>query len=128
MREHRTTVSPYLFYGGAFALTALVILLLTGYTPLSPAGAILTGINTAAFIVFGFDKGIARYSTMRVPEKVIYGMAALGGSLGVLIGMTFFRHKIRKGSFQLAIGSILMIQLLIFSFLQMHYGLIFFRR
>ena len=74
--------------------------------------AALAAINLCALSIVGYDKGIAGTNSMRVPEKVFYTVAALGGSIGVLLGMQYFRHKTKKASFQFAIGLIFLIQLL----------------
>lgn len=49
----------------------------------------------------------------RVPELVFYGIAALGGSVALLVGMPLFRHKTKKGRFQFTIAAILIAQLLV---------------
>lgn len=55
-------------------------------------------INLVTFLVFGFDKLKAKYKekhegARRVPEKTLFLLAALGGSVGALLGMRVWRHK-----------------------------------
>ena len=66
---------------------------------ISPLYNYLVAINIAAFVLCGFDKSIAGKGSTRVPEKVLFGSAAIGGSLGLLVGMELFHHKTRKVSF-----------------------------
>ena len=72
-------------------------------------------INLAAFLAFGLDKWKARRKerderVRRVPEKTLFLLAALGGSVGALLGMRAFRHKTRHNSFRFGIPAILLVQ------------------
>jgi uncharacterized membrane protein YsdA (DUF1294 family) len=79
------------------------------------AGQIAAGsylaINLMAFIVMARDKRLARrgYNAERAPEGFMFFLAAVGGSLGVYLGMLAFRHKTRKWYFQLGV-SVLLVQ------------------
>lgn len=57
--------------------------------------------NLWAFALCGFDKRAARLGRRRVPELRLLVPVVVGGPLGLLAGMQFFRHKTVKGSFQL---------------------------
>jgi uncharacterized membrane protein YsdA (DUF1294 family) len=57
-------------------------------------------INVLAFFWFGLDKLQAQLQTRRTPEKVLWLLSLIGGSLGALVAMKFFHHKTKKGSFQ----------------------------
>ncbi len=93
--------SPYSFFtGAACALTALVYAALVIYTACPRGYAYLIGINVALFCLCAFDKSSAAFAANRVPEKVMYLFAALGGSLGLILGMKLFRHKTQKSSLQ----------------------------
>ena len=75
-------------------------------------------INLATFLVFGLDKHKAKRKVhddaiRRIPEKTLFLLSALGGSLGALLGMRVFHHKTRHASFRFGIPSILAVQLLI---------------
>ena len=105
------TVSPYaFFYLGGLLIAAAVFGLLTFFTPLHPGWSYLLAINIAVFVLFGYDKGIAASDSLRVPERVIFAAALMGGSPGVLLGMNIFRHKTRKVSFQFRLGVVLAAQ------------------
>ena len=38
-------------------------------------------MNLLAFLLYGIDKWSARHNLRRIPEKVLLGIAAIGGSL-----------------------------------------------
>lgn len=68
-------------------------------------------MNLAAFITMGEDKRRARKHLWRVPEKVLFLLAILGGSLGSIMGMQVFRHKTRHWYFALGMPAILLVHL-----------------
>ena len=71
----------------------------------------LIAINVVAVLYFGFDKHRSRTSGAgRVPETVLHGLAAAGGSLGAYAGMQFFRHKTVKGPFRILFWGIVILQ------------------
>ena len=69
-------------------------------------------INIITFFYFGIDKIKAKFSHQRISEKTLWFLPAIGGSMGALVGMNFFKHKTRKNSFQIIIALILIIQIL----------------
>ena len=80
--------------------------------------AVAALINLVTFLVFGFDKLKAKYKekhegARRVPEKTLFLLAALGGSVGALLGMRVWRHKTLHRSFRIGIPLILAVQILI---------------
>jgi len=74
-------------------------------------------INVVTFFVWGFDKFRARLQQWRVPEKTLYGLIILGGGVGALLGMTFFRHKTRKTKFKVFTLISIVVHLFIFFYL-----------
>jgi len=71
----------------------------------------LAAINLITFCVYGADKRRAKIpGARRVPEKTLLGLAAIGGSLGALLGMRVFRHKTRHWYFRYGIPAILLAQ------------------
>ncbi len=68
-------------------------------------------INIASFAAMGLDKAKARREAWRTPERVLFLLAAAGGSLGAIAGMFFFRHKTRHLSFRIGLPAILALQL-----------------
>ena len=75
-------------------------------------------INLVTFLVFGLDKWKAKRkekkeSVRRIPEKRLFLLSALGGSIGALLGMKVFHHKTLHKSFRFGIPAILALQILI---------------
>lgn len=67
-------------------------------------------INVLSFAFFGLDKMLAQGKSWRIPEKKLWFLAVIGGSVGALIGMNFFKHKTRKISFQFILALIILLQ------------------
>ena len=79
----------------------------------TPAGALavwLIAINVVTFAVYGIDKRRARRGAWRVPEKTLFLLPLLGGSLGALLGMRVFHHKTKHWYFVWGIPAILLVQ------------------
>ena len=76
----------------------------------------LAAINVLGFSLMGIDKWKARRQYWRVPEKTLFLIALLGGSIGSLIGMYLFRHKTRKFRFSIGLPVILVLQILMVIF------------
>ena len=68
-------------------------------------------INAAAFMLMLVDKRKARKNRWRIPERTLILSAALGGSIGALLGMYTFRHKTKHLKFTLGIPAILIAQI-----------------
>mgnify|MGYP003765734569 CR=1 FL=1 len=79
--------------------------------------AILLAGNLFACGLMGWDKNLARRQQGRVPERTLFLVALLGGSLGVWAGMYLFRHKTRHLSFTYGVPAIIILQIGIISFL-----------
>ena len=58
-------------------------------------------INAMSFIYYGIDKILAILKKRRISEKGLFFLSLIGGALGCLLGMFFFRHKIKKIKFYL---------------------------
>ena len=71
----------------------------------------LAVINLVTFAVYGIDKAKAKRGAWRVPEKTLFLLPLLGGSLGALLGMKVFRHKTKHWYFVWGIPLILLAQL-----------------
>lgn len=97
--------------------------------PWALLGIYLLVMNLVTFLVFGLDKWKAkrkekRESVRRVPEKTLFLLSALGGSLGALLGMRVWHHKTLHKSFRFGIPVILFLQILIPAGLYVYWNVI----
>ena len=90
----------------------------TDMTALAAVGAplpfllYLAGINVLAFTVYGWDKMRSKVQgARRVPEKTLFLLAILGGSVGAIAGMRVWHHKTRHWYFKYGLPTILLVQL-----------------
>ncbi len=72
----------------------------------------LITINLTAFIMYGLDKQKAVRHKWRIPERVLIGVAAFGGSVGALLGMRVFHHKTKHMKFVIGVPAIIVIQVI----------------
>lgn len=70
-------------------------------------------ITLLTFFLFGVDKRRARQNRWRIPEKTLFVLAALGGSVGAIAGMWIYHHKTRHWYFKYGMPAILLAQLVI---------------
>lgn len=74
-------------------------------------------VNVIAFTTIGYDKRLAVKNKRRISEKALLLWVVIGGTIGSLLGMLLFRHKISKGSYLLKFFLIVVLQVfLIVSF------------
>ena len=64
---------------------------------------LLIVVNLISFALYGLDKLKAKKGLWRIRESTLLLIAALGGSLGALLGMEVFRHKTKHWSFKLLV-------------------------
>ena len=74
--------------------------------------AYLIAINIITIAAYGLDKRAAINHKTRIRESTLLGLACIGGSIGALIGMHVFNHKVRKACFAIGVPVILAIQLI----------------
>lgn len=72
----------------------------------------LITISFLTFVIYGIDKYRATTGKWRVSESTLLSLAAVGGSVGAILGMLTFRHKIRKPLFIIGIPFLTIIQCL----------------
>lgn len=84
--------------------------------------AYLIAVNLAAFAAMGVDKAKARAGAWRIPEATLFLLAALGGSLGGLLGMRCFRHKTQHRTFTVGFPALLVCQLALAALVWMKWG------
>ena len=68
-------------------------------------------INAVGFAIMFVDKWKAKHNRWRIPEATLLTVAALGGSIGSLLGMYIFRHKTLHLKFVVGIPAILVVQI-----------------
>ena len=76
-------------------------------------------MNLLGIAVMGIDKQKARTHAWRIPEKTLFFVSLLGGSLGTWCGMYLFRHKTKHWYFVIGMPLILLFHIvgLIYLFL-----------
>ena len=67
-------------------------------------------MNVAGFLLMHLDKEKAKRNRWRISEATLLTVAALGGSIGSLLGMYLFHHKTRHLKFRLGLPAILAAQ------------------
>lgn len=78
----------------------------------TPLIVCLIAVNVLAFAVYGWDKARSKVQgARRVPEKTLFLLALLGGSVGAVLGMRVWRHKTRHWYFKYGLPAILLVQL-----------------
>ena len=131
-QKKKTGISRLLEFGGRYRWMTVVACILSGLSSvlmLCPflciwlvlrdvlaalpdwLGVYLLIVNVAAFAVYGADKRRAKQGRWRVPEKTLFLLAIIGGSVGALLGMWCFHHKTRHWYFRYGIPVILVVQL-----------------
>ena len=72
---------------------------------------LLAFVNIISFGLYGSDKVRARRRAERIPERLLLGIALLGGALGAIVAMYMFRHKTRHMRFVVLVPLFLLAQL-----------------
>lgn len=67
-------------------------------------------ISIAAIVVTVSDKSRAKKHKRRVPEKTLFLIAALGGSIAMYLTMLTIRHKTKHKRFMIGLPLIIFVQ------------------
>jgi len=70
-------------------------------------------VNIFTFIITGYDKFQAQRNKRRIQEAVLFLLAFIGGTIGLFIGMIFFRHKTSKFTFIMKFLYIILVQIVV---------------
>ncbi|MBO4808789.1 MAG: DUF1294 domain-containing protein [Lachnospiraceae bacterium] len=70
-------------------------------------------INIVGFAMMGIDKKKAKKRSFRIPEASLFIIAVIGGSLGSIAGMYFFKHKTRHWYFVYGMPAILVLHIIL---------------
>lgn len=73
-------------------------------------------INLAGLLSMLIDKRRAIENKWRIPEKTLFLIAILGGSIGSIVGMNTFRHKTKHWYFVLGMPAILIAQVVLVAY------------
>lgn len=57
---------------------------------------------------------------LRVPEKILFFICIIGGSLGILIGMHKFRHKTKKIRFSVGTPLLLILNIVVIIYISVN--------
>ena len=68
-------------------------------------------INLVSFMMFGIDKYKARRGQWRISEATLLAVAAIGGSIGVWMGMKVWHHKTLHSKFRYGVPIILLVHI-----------------
>ena len=74
-------------------------------------------INILTFAVYGIDKWKAKKGSWRISEATLLILAAIGGSIGALLGMKIWHHKTMHKKFKYGLPLILIIQIILIGYL-----------
>jgi len=78
----------------------------------------LAAINLITFFTYGIDKYRAKKEMWRIPEKTLFLLPILGGSIGAIAGMKFFHHKTKHWYFRYGLPLILLAQIALCAYLE----------
>lgn len=70
-------------------------------------------INLAGLLSMYTDKRRAINNKWRIPEKTLFSIAVIGGSIGSVLGMQIFRHKTKHWYFVYGMPAILILQIIL---------------
>jgi uncharacterized membrane protein YsdA (DUF1294 family) len=79
-----------------------------------PIAGYLACANLIGLLAMLSDKRRARSGSRRIPEKILFRIAAIGGGIGTLVGMRMFRHKTKHLSFVILIPFMTLVQYVLF--------------
>ncbi len=68
-------------------------------------------INLLGFFIMLIDKQRAIHREWRIPEKTLILISVFGGAIGMLLGMSSFRHKTKHKKFTIGVPFILLMQI-----------------
>ena len=70
-------------------------------------------VNLFGFFQMFADKRRAKKDKWRIPEKRLFLVAAIGGSIGSILGMQLFRHKTKHKIFVIGMPAIFVVQVVL---------------
>lgn len=70
------------------------------------------------FTTYGIDKYRAVKHKRRISEFFLLSLTFLGGTVGALLAMVIFRHKVSKKSFLFKLGLVIVLQVFLLLFVR----------
>lgn len=70
-------------------------------------------INAVGLAFMYLDKQKARYHRWRIPEAALLTLAVFGGSPGIFLGMSLFRHKTKHWKFSILLPILIAAQIIL---------------
>jgi uncharacterized membrane protein YsdA (DUF1294 family) len=83
----------------------------------------LAVINVLTFAAFAVDKRRAEQGSPRIPERVLLGLAVIGGTIGAIVAQMVLRHKTQKQPFASRLRMIVLAHGLLLSWILIRYGM-----
>ena len=77
-------------------------------------------LNMIGMGVMWADKRKAKKGAWRIPEKTLFLVSILGGSIGTWAGMYLFRHKTKHWYFVVGMPLILVLQITVAVYIYLH--------
>ncbi|MBR4295233.1 MAG: DUF1294 domain-containing protein [Clostridia bacterium] len=68
-------------------------------------------VSAISVVITVYDKNAARNRMARIPEKTLFFMAIIGGSLAMFFSMCFIHHKTKQPRFMIGLPIITTIQI-----------------
>lgn len=123
-KRKSTRIDPFLLFGLVTVGLASAAAALLWWLGLDLLLSWLIAITLITFLTYGYDKTAARSGQLRVPERILTGLAFIGGTAGALTGMRVFHHKTAKASFQLRFWIVVAVQVLLIAlYVYVRYGI-----
>ncbi len=91
------------------------------YLTLTNISIYLLSINLIGILIMLIDKKKAIKGSWRIPEKSLLVVAMLGGAIGTMVGMYWFRHKTKKLRFTIGFPVILITEIVLLTYLLLKY-------
>ncbi len=80
---------------------------------LSPILAYIVAINIVGFMMYAFDKFLAKRGWLRIPESLLHLLAFAGATPAAILAQQLFWHKTTKRSFQIMFWLIALVQIVL---------------
>ena len=80
-------------------------------------------MNFLGIVVMREDKRRARKQMWRIPEKILWFVSLLGGSLGSWMGIYLYRHKTKHWNFVIGMPAIVLVHMFLIANYLMQYRL-----